>query len=262
MKEPIIQMEMGDWLLLEGQMAMLSEDSSRSSWGSTLSKALKESNIPMELEEWLILEGQMAKTLEDSPRYSDDLILSQALNESNIPMQLEEWLILESQMAKSSGDSPRSSNDLLEVGLLRKPDSSTKCGKLGKLDDSRRFEESRETYLEIGDPSDSTSTVLICGQCKQVMCKDCATKHTSMTVSRSHRMCRIGKQFDFGEFMRTSVDSCDLHEGRMTQIFCQTCRTVGCLACLKLHQNHACRSLLRAEDELRLELTRMSLVPN
>ena len=107
------------------------------------------------------------------------------------------------------------------------------------------------------DPSDSSPAALFCVQCKQVMCRGCATKHTTMTVSRLHRMCRVGKQFDLREFMRATVDNCDLHETRAIQIFCQTCHMVGCLSCLRIHTNHHCRTISGAETDLRLEQTRM-----
>ena len=82
-----------------------------------------------------------------------------------------------------------------------------------------------------------------CASCEMFMCKTCSEWHNNWPIIKSHNVLSV-KELSNPESQAKMRKKffCNKHEGKVQEVFCQTCKDLCCIYCLSLNhqkQNHS-----------------------
>ena len=95
------------------------------------------------------------------------------------------------------------------------------------------------TCLRCNDPAISH-----CPTCEMFLCKKCLESHKSWPANTNHNVLSVEKMNNPESQAKMRKELyCNKHEGKVLEIFCETCKELCCVHCLfsnHLKQNHSC----------------------
>ena len=83
-----------------------------------------------------------------------------------------------------------------------------------------------------------------CRTCEMFLCKKCLESHKSWPANKNHNVLSVVEMShpESQEKMRKEL-YCNKHEGKVLEIFCETCKELCCVHCMSSYhpkQNHSC----------------------
>ena len=93
---------------------------------------------------------------------------------------------------------------------------------------------------------------MICVECQENLCEECANIHRIMKISKSHEICQIGARPEVERASRMKRNYCDEHPGSKVKVYCRDCEVVACLTCSACnHNKHDMVEISKIGEELR-----------